>query len=63
MSISKTARVFAKPRPTYRNILTPSQTEEMGRFLRALSSAGRKAVQAGIKFDVNAAIIAWSGKN
>ena len=62
MSISKTARVFAKPRPTYRNILTPSQSEEMCRFLIALSIAGRKAVQAGIMPDVNAAIIAWAGR-
>ena len=62
MSISKTARVFTKPRPTYRDILTPSQVEEMGRFLIALSNAGRKAVQAGIKPDVLAAIIAWAGR-
>ena len=34
----------------------------MGRFLIALSSAGRKAVQAGIKPDVSAAIIAWAGR-
>ena len=62
MSISKTARVFTKPRPTYRTFLTPSQFEEMSRFLIALSIAGRKAVQAGIKPDVNAAIKAWSEK-
>ena len=60
MSISKTARVFTKPRPTYRDILTPSQVEEMGRFLIALTIAGERAVQAGIKLDVSAAIIAWS---
>ena len=62
MSISKTARVFTKPRPTYHTFLTPSQSEEMGRFLRALSIAGRKAVQVGIKPDVNAAIIAWGDR-
>jgi len=62
MSISKTARVFAKPRPTYRTFLTPSQSEEMGRFLIALTSAGERATQAGIKPDVSAAIKAWSEK-
>ena len=62
MSISKTARVLTKPRPTYHTFLTPSQSEEMGRFLIALSIAGRKAVQAGIKLDVNAAIKAWVGR-
>ena len=62
MSISKTARVYTKPRLTYRNILTPSQSEEMSRFLIALTSAGRKAKQAGIKLDVNAAIKTWAGR-
>ena len=34
----------------------------MGRFLIALTIAGERAVQAGIKLDVSAAIIAWAGR-
>ena len=62
MSISKTARVFTKPRPTYRTFLTPSQAEEMGRFLIVLTSAGRECKRVGIKFDVGVAIKAWVGR-
>ena len=46
----------------YRDVLTPEQAVEMGRFLRALSNAGRECKRVGIKPDVGVAIKAWSGR-
>ncbi|WP_407310570.1 hypothetical protein [Desulfosporosinus sp. SB140] len=47
---------------TYRDVLTPEQAEEMDKFLRALSWAGCKAVQAGVKPDIANFINAYAGR-
>ncbi len=46
----------------YREELTVKQCEEMSVFLRDLSFAGRRAVQAGVKPDVGEFINCWSGR-
>lgn len=46
----------------FREVLTPSQSVEMSRFLRALSFAGRKAVEAGVKPDVGNFINVYCGR-
>ena len=43
----------------YRDVLTPSQTIEMERFLIALAKGAELCRQAGIKPDILAAITAW----
>lgn len=43
----------------YRDVLTPSQTIEMERFLIALTKGAELCRQAGIKPDILAAITAW----
>ena len=43
----------------YRDVLTPSQAEEMGRFFRALSKGAELCRQAGIRPDISAAMWSW----
>jgi hypothetical protein len=43
----------------YRDILTPSQAEEMGRFLFALTEGAELCKQIGVKPDIRAAMTAW----
>ena len=43
----------------YRDVLTPSQTEEMGRFLIALAKGAELCRQAGIRPDISAAMWSW----
>ena len=43
----------------YRDVLTPSEAEEMSRFLRALTEGAEICKQAGMKPDILAAITAW----
>ena len=57
--LAKTPRQFAKPHKTYKDVLTPSQTEEMGRFLITLIEGAELCEQSGIKPDIPAAITAW----
>lgn len=46
----------------YRTVLSPEQSKQMNTFLRALSWAGRIAVEAGVKPDVKEFINAYSGR-
>jgi hypothetical protein len=57
--LAKTPRQYTKTRKTYKDVLTPTQVVEMERFLIALSNAGRKCKQAGIKPNISAAIWSW----
>jgi len=45
----------------YSKILSPTQSIEMKTFLNALIRASTKCKQAGVKPDISAAIVAWSG--
>lgn len=56
---SKTSRIYAKKRKTYKDILTPTQSKEMGKFLRTLAEGYRQCEEAGVKPDVIGAIKAW----
>lgn len=47
---------------SYREALTPEQAERMHEFLCALSWAGGKAIEAGVKPDVIALAKEWSGR-
>ena len=57
--LTKTPRSFSKPRKTYKDVLTPTQAEEMEQFLIALTKGANLCRQAGIKPDISAAITAW----
>ena len=57
--LAKTARQFAKPQKTYKDVLTPSQAEEMKRFLRALAKGAKLCKRAGVKPDISAAMWSW----
>jgi len=57
--LGETARVYTKPLPNFRDALTPTQAEEMGRFLIALSKGADLCRQTGIKPDISAAIWSW----
>ena len=43
----------------YRDALTPSQAEEMNRFLTTLTKGAELCKQAGIKPDISAAMWSW----
>ena len=43
----------------YRDVLMPSQAEEMKRFLRALAKGAKLCKQAGVRPDISAAIWSW----
>ena len=43
----------------YHDVLTPTQAEEMGRFLRALTKGADLCRQAGVKPDISAAMWSW----
>lgn len=51
-----------KPGVSYFKVLTPHQAAEMERFLRALSWAATRAIESGVKPDVNSFINLWSGR-
>jgi hypothetical protein len=57
--LTKTPRQFTKSRKTYKDALTPSQTEEMKRFLRALTKGANLCRQAGVKPNISAAMWSW----
>lgn len=46
----------------FHDVLTLEQSKEMNRFLRALSFAGRKAVEVGVKPDVGNFINVYCGR-
>ena len=43
----------------YRDVLTPSQAEEMKQFLSALTKGAELCRQAGVRPDISSAITAW----
>jgi hypothetical protein len=57
--LTKTPRQFTKPRKTYKDVLTPTQAEEMERFLIALAKGAKLCRRAGVRPDISAAITAW----
>lgn len=57
--LAKTPRQFAKPQKSYKDVLTPTQAVEMGRFLRALSKGAELCREAGVKPDISAAMWSW----
>ena len=57
--LTKTPRSFIKPRKTYKDVLTPTQAEEMGRFLIALAKGVGLCKQAGVKPNISAAMWSW----
>lgn len=59
--LGKTARQFSKPRPTYRDILNPTQALKMNHFLHALLYANTKARAEGIKPDIELCMKVWRG--
>lgn len=62
MTLGATARKFIKPRPTFKDVLSPEQSKVMSIFLKDLSWAGAKAVDAGVKPNVGEFIECWIGK-
>lgn len=46
---------------TYRDVLSPKQSIEMGRFLYSLLWAADKAIEAGVKPNVNNFLHCWIG--
>lgn len=57
--LGEKARIFSRKRKTYKDVLTPSQSVEMSKFLTTLSVGYEECKQAGVKPDVSAAITAW----
>jgi len=57
--IAKINIVHSEKRKSYRDALTPTQSKEMGKFLRTLAEGYRRCEERGIKPDVIGAIKAW----
>ena len=57
--LTKTPRSFTKPRKTYKDVLTPTQAEEMKQFLLTLAKGADLCRQAGVKPNISAAMWSW----
>ena len=57
--LTKTPRSFIKPRKSYKDVLTPTQAEEMKQFLLTLAKGADLCRQAGVKPDISAAMWSW----